>query len=173
VKAKAVAFTALVAATLTVVPTYAYALCSPSAAQLAPVKRAMGEELARLAPLHPGADNRDAQWVKENLGKMVPDWLPNTRRVVSEAQPDIDEMIDSCYQPGDYTTHDPARTSFVVCVKESVLTDLAPRHVSDWIPFCGEMRDSLQNPETEQKVRSWVRDWANAYIEYAKARPAK
>ncbi|RKT54405.1 hypothetical protein [Saccharothrix australiensis] len=172
-KVKVVVCTAFVAAGLAVVPMIAHASCSPSAEQAALLSRAVDGELARLAPWHPGADPRDAEWLKGNVVGLVPDWLPGTRKMVVRAEADIGRVVDDCHRPTDYTVPGPERSAFAACAKEAALTRLAPAHVAEWGAFCGEVRQSLQDPAIEAKVRDWARHWVDAYIEHVRTRPAR
>jgi hypothetical protein len=168
VKIKPIALVALVAAALTVLPTAtAYASCSMAAEKVDSMARVMEEELIRAAPLRPGANTRDVAWVKENLVAMVPDWLGNTKRVVTAAKPEIEQVVDDCYRAGDYSVPGPVRFGFIACAKKAALQQITSFTPSEWSAICGEVRTALEDPAIEQKVRTWTRTWVNAYIEYA------
>lgn len=173
-KIKPIALVALVAAALTVLPTAtAYASCSMAAGKVDSVTRAVEEEVARVAPWRPGSDPRDVVWLKDNLTALVPDWLPDTKRVVVESEPEIERAVDACYRPGDYSVPGPVRFDFIDCAKKAALTQVASFSPAEWTSVCDEVRAALDDPATEDKVRTWARTWADAYITYAQSRPAR
>jgi hypothetical protein len=168
VKIKPIVLVGLVAAALTVLPTAtAYASCSMAAEKVDSMTRLVEEELLRAAPLRPGVNTRDVAWVKENLVAMVPDWLGNTKRVVTAAKPEIEQVVDDCYRSGDYSVPGPVRFGFIACAKKAALQQVTAFTPSQWSAVCGEVRTALEDPAIEQKVRTWARTWVDAYIAYA------
>ncbi len=173
-KIKPIALVALVAAALTVLPTAtAYASCSMAAGKVDSVTRVMEDELAAVAHLRPGSDPRDVAWLKDNVVAMVPDWLPGTKGVVAEAKPEIDRVVDDCYRPGDYSVPGPVRFDFIACAKKAALDQVTTFSPAEWTTVCDEVREALDDPATEDRVRSWVRGWVQTYLAYAENRPAK
>ncbi|MBB5957045.1 hypothetical protein FHS29_003638 [Saccharothrix tamanrassetensis] len=172
-KVKAIALIGLATAALAVLPTAAYASCSMDTGQTASVSGAVDEELARLAPWKPGSDPRDVAWLKANLVDMVPDWLPETRDLATRAKPEIDQLIEKCYQAADYSAVEPGPDDFFSCVKRAVLTEFLPTHLADWSAVCGEVRNAVQDPGIEQKIREWARKWVDAFIEHVNSRPTR
>lgn len=171
-KAKVVALVGFVGAALAVLPTAAYASCSVAAEHSGPVVRAVEEELARLAPLKPGSDARDAAWLKDNLVEIVPDWLPATKSLAEEAESDLERLVDECYRPGDYAVAGPVRFEFIACAKKGALTQVAPSRLADWNAVCGELSTSFQDPSTVERVREWTRQWVDSYIQHTQTRGA-
>jgi hypothetical protein len=169
VKVKAVVLVSLVAAVLTVFATAAYASCSMAAGQAASAARVVEEELVRLAPWKPGSNARDVVWLKENLVELVPDWLPETKRLAEHAEPEMVRVVDDCYRPADYSTPSPVRSGAVACVKKAALAQLTHARVADWTAVCGEV-GALDGPAGEAKIRAWTREWVDKYIEYARNR---
>jgi hypothetical protein len=43
---------------------------------------------------------------------------------------------------------------------------------SEWGVVCDEVRDALDDPAIETKIRAWARSWVDTFIEYVKNRPA-
>jgi hypothetical protein len=173
VKTKPMLLVALVAAALTVLPTAtAYASCKMAAGKVDSMTRVVEEELVRAAPMRPGANARDVAWVKQNLVAMVPDWLGNTKRLVGEAKPEIDKAVDGCYRAGDYSKPGPVRFEFIACAKKAALNQVSAFSPSAWSAVCGEVRDALDDPAIEQKVRTWARTWVDAYLAFAQSRTA-
>ncbi|CAM3538563.1 hypothetical protein KIPE111705_13165 [Kibdelosporangium persicum] len=169
-KTRSVLAVAGVAAVLAVAPTYAYATCDPQVENLAPARAAVSEELAALAPYKAGADSRDLTWVKDNVEKMVPDWLPNTKRIATQAKPDLVRLADDCYQAGQGTAK-PDLTEFVACVKRGLLTEVFPEYVPELPALCKEFEAALADPAITDKSREWARHWVNEYVKYRETRP--
>jgi hypothetical protein len=168
-KTKTLVFTAALAATLAAVPTYAYAVCSPSTENLSPVRAAVSEELAGLAPYNVGADRQDMVWVKDHIVEMVPEWLPATKRVAEQTEPELTELVDECYEDDDEGDLD--LPNFLSCVKNSMLTDVLSHAATDLPAACDEISEAVEDPDIENKARAWAQQWVAEYIQYREAQP--
>jgi hypothetical protein len=174
VKAKPVVLTALVTAALTLVPVAnAYASCSLAAEKVTSASRVVEDEAARLAEFKPGADSRDAAWLKDNVVAMVPDWLPTTRAFVTRSKPEIDRLVDDCYRPGDYGVAGPVRFEFIACAKKAAMAQVISTRPTEWSDVCGEVTASLDDPAFENRLSTWTRGWVDAYVKDVQARPVR
>jgi hypothetical protein len=167
-KTKTLVFTAALTAALAVVPVYAYAQCTPSTENLGPVRAAVSGELTRLAPYKDGVDSRDLAWAKDHIVEMVPEWLPTTKRIATQAKTDLNEVADECYQGGNADL-----PAFISCVKKGVLTEVLPGTVTELPAACNELSTAMADPDIQTKARSWAGHWVDQYIEYRQNRPSQ